>query len=54
MLNAAQQPEELDPRRRPRDLVRRRDWASSTRSVAVIPRLHELLAMALVRLGLVR
>lgn len=53
MLNAAQPPEDLDPRRRPRGMVRRRDWASMTRAVSA-PRIHELLATVLVRLGLVR
>ena len=42
----------LDPRRRPRH-ARRRDWASMSRTVTV-QRLHELLAITLVRLGLVR
>jgi hypothetical protein len=44
--------ENLDPRRRART-GRRRDWASMSRSVSV-PRLYELLAAALVRLGLAR
>lgn len=45
-------PDNLDPRRSPRG-VRRRDWASASRMLQ-IPRLHELLATLLVRLGLVR
>lgn len=44
--------ENLDPRRRPRH-ARRRDWASMSRTITV-RRLHELLATALVRLGVVR
>ncbi len=44
--------ESLDPRRRPRN-ARRRDWASMSRTVT-IPRMHELLARVLVRLGLAR
>ena len=44
--------DDLDPRRRPRG-VRRRDWASASRTVS-IPRVHELLATVLVRLGLFR
>jgi hypothetical protein len=43
--------ENLDPRRRSRNV--RRDWATVSRSIG-FPRLHELLATALVRLGLVR
>ncbi|MCW2923766.1 MAG: hypothetical protein JWM98_1170 [Thermoleophilia bacterium] len=44
--------EDLDPRRRRRGL-RTRDFRSMSRTVAV-PRVHELLATALVRLGIVR
>lgn len=43
--------EVLDPRRRDRGV--RRDWASMSRTVS-IGRLPELLALALVRLGLMR
>lgn len=43
--------EDLDPRRYAR--VRRRDFRSMSRTVAV-PRMHELLAVALRRIGLVR
>jgi hypothetical protein len=44
--------ENLDPRRTPRG-IRRRDWASMSRTVS-LARVHELLATALVRLGLAR
>ena len=44
--------EDLDPRRRPRN-VRRRDFMSASRAVS-IPRLPELLASVLVRLGWIR
>jgi len=44
--------ENLDPRRRPRG-ARTRDWSSMSRNVSV-GRIPELLAIALVRLGLVR
>lgn len=54
MYDASEHAEDLDPRRQPRGVVRRRDWASATRSVPVIPRLQELLATVLVRLGVVR
>lgn len=42
----------LDPRRRPRN-VRRRDWASRSALIGV-PNLPQLLTRVLVRLGLVR
>jgi len=42
----------LDPRRSPRGL-RRRDFASGMAMVSV-PRVHELIASIMVRLGLVR
>jgi hypothetical protein len=52
MLSSSQPTEDLDPRRRPRG-VRTRDFASGSRMIS-IPRLHELLATVLVRLGLAR
>lgn len=47
-----QQPEDLDPRRRPRG-ARTRDFKSMSATIA-IGRVHELLATLLVRLGVVR
>jgi hypothetical protein len=52
MLSSKPLQPDLDPRRRPRG-ARTRDFASASRTVS-IPRLHELLATLLVRLGLAR
>lgn len=52
MLRRDTNDEDLDPRRRPRG-ARTRDWKSMSRTVAA-PRMHELMATVLVRLGLAR
>lgn len=52
MLLRQHDEDDLDPRRRPRG-VRTRDFASGSRMVS-IPRMQELLATLLVRLGVIR
>ncbi|MCW2955960.1 MAG: hypothetical protein JWO69_829 [Thermoleophilia bacterium] len=44
------QTDDLDPRRHPRHVRRRRDWASMTATISM-PRLRELLSTLLVRAG---